>query len=214
MSKAIADQVKRQGSQGAKVVQCVVCKGDIQPYAGRPVSVYSKRYAHHPGQCVDTKARNATVHELAGQGELFGWSCRHIEPGTGEPVVCGELGSDRGEYERHMRSHGATALKPSFAPIRLRKTAPAAKLPKLDVNPLKWLHWTENDTERKGQFWSDGPDPHSVWVVPLHPAAWETPGKPARPVLLYSHGDGTWSTDWSRAKWDRREANRRAKRAA
>jgi hypothetical protein len=42
----------------------------------------------------------------------------------------------------------------------------------------------------------------------------QTPGKPAKPVLLYSHGDGIWSTDWSRAKWDRRDANRRAKRNA
>jgi hypothetical protein len=214
MSKAIADQLKRHGSQGAKVVTCVVCKGDIAPYAGRPVSLYSKRFAHHPGQCVDEHERAAQLRELVGQGALFAWSCRHVEPAGDIPLVCNELGTDRAEYERHMRTHGATALKPSFAPIRLRKTAPAAKLGKPIVNPFKWLTWAEDGIERKGQYWSDGPDPQSVWVVPLRPAPWETPGKPAKPVLLYSHGDGTWSTDWSRAKWDRRDANRRAKRNA
>ena len=51
----ITGQLARQGSQGSKVVQCVACKGDIQPYAGRPVSLYSNRYAHHPGDCQGSK---------------------------------------------------------------------------------------------------------------------------------------------------------------
>lgn len=56
----IAAQVERQGSQGATVVQCVVCRGDIPPYAGRPVSLYGK-YAHHPGQCADAADRAVKI---------------------------------------------------------------------------------------------------------------------------------------------------------
>ena len=224
----IADQLKRQGSQGAKVVRCAVCKGDIQAYAGRPVSLYGQRYAHHPGQCKDAAERSTALAEMAGQGALFAWSCRHVEPAADIPHVCDELGTDRAEYERHMRSHGLTAPKSAFTPVRLRKDAPAARLGKPSVNPFKWLHWHETlygaweagvgtpvlaEADRRGQYWSEGPDAHSIWVVPLHPAPWETPGKPAKPVCLYSHGDGRWSTDWSKAKSDRRDANRRAKAA-
>ena len=42
-STTIAEQLKRHGSQGGQTVQCVACKGDIQPYAGRPVSLHGKR---------------------------------------------------------------------------------------------------------------------------------------------------------------------------
>jgi hypothetical protein len=221
----ITDQLKRHGSQGSKVVQCVVCRGDIQPYAGRPVSLVSKRYAHHPGQCLDESERAVQLRELAGQGELFAWQCRHVEPAADMPAVCNATGTDRAECEAHMRNHGATALT-EYRPIRLRKSAPAARLAKPAVNPFKWLTWHETlygqweagvgnpvigEADRKGQYWSDGPDPHSVWVVPLQPAPWEPKDQPAKPVLLHSHGDGTWSTDWSRAKYDRRDANRKAK---
>lgn len=224
----ISDQLQRQGSQGSKVVRCVACQGDIQPYAGRPVSLYSGRYAHHPGQCQDAGSRLSQLREMAGQGELFAWQCRHVEPAGNLPVVCNEAGTDRPAYERHMRSHGLAVLH-EYRPIVLRKTAPAARLAKPAVNPFKWLTWHETltgewqagagnpvlaEADRKGQYWSDGPDPHSVWVVPLQPAPWELADRPAKPVCVYSHGDGTWSTDYSRAKWDRREANRRAKRNA
>jgi hypothetical protein len=212
-TSTIADQLKRHGSQGAKVVQCAACHGDIQPYAGQPVSLIGKLYAHHPGQCAGASERASQVRDKAVQGELFAWSCTRVEPGSASPVICSELGTDRDEYVRHMTSHG---LKPisTPAPIRLRRKAPAAKLAKPIVNPFKFLNWTENGTGRRGQYWADGPGPQSVWVVPLQPAAWEVAGRPAKPVLLYSHGDGTWSTDFSRAKWDRRDANRRAKRNA
>lgn len=208
-ASTIADQLKRHGSQGAKVVQCVTCKGDIQPYAGCPVSLYSGRFAHHPGQCRDAEERSATVREMAGQGALFGWSCRHVEPAADIPSVCGELGTDRAEYERHMRSHGASALK-SFAPIGLRKTAPAARLPKLDFSPFKFFLWTERmpdgtEVTRRGQFWSLSEAPHGVWVIRL-----DTPEL----VELYRDGAGNWTRDWSDAAVSRREANRRAKRLA
>lgn len=113
-----------------------------------------------------------------------------------------------------------------YRPVRLRKTAPATKLPKLEINPFKFVTWHQTrygawqagignpvlgEADRKGQFWSEGPDPHSIWVVPLHPAPWEPQNNPARPVCLYSHGNGSWSPDWSQAKRDRRDANRRAK---
>ena len=229
MSKTIAAQLERQGSQGAKVVQCVQCQGDIPPFAGRPVSVSSKRYAHHPGQCASTGARSATVRDMARQGELFAWSCRKVEPAADIPSVCDETGTDRATYEAHMHAHGLKAPATDYRPIRLRKGAPAAKLAKPNVNVTKFIYWHEvkygewqagignpviGQADRRGQSWAEGPQPHSIWVVPLAPAPWEPKGMAAKPVCLYSHGDGTWSADWSRAKSDRRDANRRAKSAA
>jgi hypothetical protein len=118
-----------------------------------------------------------------------------VEPAGVEPVVCGEFGTDRDEYVKHMAGHGFKSAS-TPAPIRLRRKAPAAKLPKLEVNPFKYVAWHHTlygeweagvgnpvigEADRKGQFWSDGPDPHSIWVVPLHPAPWEEQGKPAKP---------------------------------
>jgi hypothetical protein len=207
MSKITAAQIERQGSQGSKIVPCVACGGDIQPYAGRPVSL--SRYAHHPGQCADAAERSATVREMAGQGELFAWSCRHVEPGSSEPAVCSEMGTDRAEYDQHMREHGATPLKP-FAPIKLRRKAPAAKLPQLDFSPFKYIAWTEHmndgiEVTRRGQFWSLTEAPHGVWVIRLDTREL---------VELYRDGGGSWTRNWSDAAVSRREANRRAKRNA
>jgi hypothetical protein len=206
-STTIAEQLKRHGSQGATIVQCVACHGDIPAYAGRPVSLYSKRYAHHPGQCRDGEERSATVREMAGQGALFAWECRHVEPAGDLPLVCDERGTDRAEYEQHMRSHGATALKVP-APVKLRRTAPAAKLPKLDFSPFKFIIWTEHmhdgtEVTRRGQFWSLTEAPHGVWAITLDKQEL---------VELYRDGDGNWSRNWSDAAASRREANRRAKR--
>jgi hypothetical protein len=206
----IADQLKRHGSQGAKTVQCVVCRGDIPPYAGRPVSLHTNRFAHHPGQCQDDAERRATVREMAGQGELFAWSCRHVEPAGDIPLVCDERGTDRAEYEHHMRGHGLTPVKSAFAPIKLRKTAPAAKLPKLDFSPFKFIVWAERmhdgtEVTRRGQFWSLTEAPHGVWAIRLDTREL---------VELYRDGDGNWSRNWSDAAASRREANRRAKRNA
>ena len=209
---SVVEQLKRHSSNGSKVVVCVSCAGDIQPFAGRPVSLIGSRYAHHPGQCVDHAQRAVQVRDKAVQGELFAWSCRHVEPGSVAPVVCGEFGTDRSEYVAHMAAHGLKLIK-TGKPVRLRGKAPAAKLPPLDFNVFKYFRWTQDGIERKGQFWSLAEAPHSVWVVPLYPMPWEPQGKPAKPVELHSHGDGSWSQDWSRAKWDRRDASRRAKQS-
>ena len=203
-STTIAGQLKSRGSQGNKTVQCVACHGDIAPYAGRPVNLLSNRYAHHSGQCVDRAERSAAVHELIGQGELFAWSCRHVEPAGDIPCVCDELGTDRAEYEAHIRAHGATALKVA-APVRLRKIAPAAKLPKLDFSPFKYITWTEREVSRRGQFWSLTEAPHGVWVITFDTREL---------VELYRDGEGNWTRNWSDAAASRREGNRRAKRAA
>src|SRR6516162_10092631 len=134
-ASTIADQLKRHSSQGSKVVSCVACHGDIQPFAGRPVSLIGKLYAHHPGQCAGADERASQVRDKAVQGELFAWSCTHVEPGSVNPVICDEFGTDRDEYVRHMAGHG---LKPitTPAPIHLRRKAPAAKLNKPIVNPF------------------------------------------------------------------------------
>ncbi len=96
---------------------------------------------------------------------------------------------------------------------------------------LKFVHWHEvkcgewqagtgnpvlGEADRRGQYWAEGSDPHSIWVVPLAPAPWEPKDRPAKPVCLYTHGDGTWSMDWSRAKSARtgREPPREVRRGA
>ena len=228
MSRASASLAKR-GSQGSKIVPCVQCGGDIQPYAGRKVAEYSERYAHHPGQCKDAGSRTESVRSAARQGELFAWSCRMVTPNGDNPRVCDAGGTDRAEYSAHMHSHGFKGCQPGYKRPRLSKRAPAASLPKASVDvfgPVTWHHvihgeWQEGvgnpvlwESDRSGQYWSEGPDAHSIWVVPFAPAPWETPGQPAKPVCLYSHGDGTWSADWSRAQSDRRDANRKIKRLA
>lgn len=227
MAKTIAAQLEGQGSQGGKVVQCAACKGDIQPYAGRLVTTLSKRYAHHPGQCPDAGSRSVTVRDMGRRGELFGWSCRKVEPAADIPSVCDETGTDRAAYTAHMAAHGLKA--PDWRPMRRRKTTTTARLPKPAVNVFKYVHWHEvklgewqagignpvlGETDRRGQYWSEADHPHSIWVVPLEVAPWEPKDRPARAVQLYDHGDGHWSTDWSAAKWARRGANRRAKTQA
>ncbi len=117
---SVTAELERQGSQGAKVVQCVQCKGDIQPYAGRLVSTRGKRYAHHPGQCTDAGPRSTTVRDMARQGVLFGRSCRKVAPAADIPSVCDETGTDRAAYEAHMRAHGLKAPGADYRPIRLR----------------------------------------------------------------------------------------------
>jgi len=108
---------------------------------------------------------------------------------------------------------------------RLNAAFPATRAPKPSVNVFKYVHWHETrcgewqpgvgnpvigEADRRGQWFSDADQPHSVWVIPLERAPWEGPGRPA-PVQLYSHGDGRFSMDWSAARWDRRRANRHAK---
>jgi len=109
MAKTIAAQLKREGSQGGKVVTCVRCHGDIQPYAGQPASLIGKQYTHQAGQCVDAGERTVAVRDMGRQGELFAWSCRKVTPAADIPSVCDESGTDRAAYEAHMRGHGLKA---------------------------------------------------------------------------------------------------------
>ena len=90
---------------------------------------------------------------------------------------------------------------------------------------MKYLTWTERrygdwqpgignpligEATRRGQFWSEGPYPHSVWVLPFEPAPWESTSRPAVPVTLFIIEPGHYTTDWSEAKRGRREASRRS----
>jgi hypothetical protein len=72
----------------------------------------------------------------------FAWACFRAE----DAPQCAS-GYDQGEYEAHMRGHGAKALTPAFKRVRLRKRAPVAALPKLEVNVFKWAHWHQKHTE-------------------------------------------------------------------
>ena len=210
---------KRPESNGSKVATCVRCKGEIQPYAGRSVALIRGQYAHQPGRCKDQAQREAAVHELAGQGSLFAWRCDRVELGDVTGTVCAESGTDRAEYVAHMADHGKR-LPSGAAKIRLRKSAPGASLPKLEVSPFKWLRWTErvyaewqagignellSERERRGQFWAEADGPHCYWYLPFD-------ASDRQPVRLYARGDGTLTPDWSEARRARSDANRRAKR--
>ena len=223
MSKSIADRCKSRGSQGGKVVRCVRCGGDIPPYAGRKVAELRETYAHHPGQCQDHDERTATLRKVA-QQSMFAWECVHIEPGTTQPEICSIAGTETTAYTEHMRrEHGATQLHPTMSPIKLRKGIPAAARQAPIVPPFKRLAWTEKHaarwspegqetwtTEHRGQFWANGPEPHSVIAI----EDMRGTGRPNRLVTLYVRADGSVTPDWSSAKHNRREANAAAKRAA
>jgi hypothetical protein len=64
---------------------------------------------------------------------------------------------------------------------------------------------------RRGQFLSEGPSPHSVWVIPLEPAPWET-GHPAT-VTLFVIEPGRYTTDYQEFRSQRRAVNRRTREA-
>ena len=224
----MSKRTDRPRSNGSKLVTCAMCSGDVQPYAGRALSLYGSKFAHHPGQCADSADRSAEVRSQAHQGTLlFAWTCQHLEPGSYDDsaTLCDVFGTDRADYAAHMKGHGKTAPK-TESKIRLRKPAPAAKLPATNMaRPLKTLCWTRRTygdwqpgtgqpcTERqmRGQFWSNGPDAHEVWAITYTP---HSSGIKPELVKLYVHGDGSVSEDWSAAKSSRRDANRVAKRSA
>ncbi len=214
-------EIKAQ-SQGGKVVACVRCRGDIQPYAGRAVSLIGNHYSHHPGQCVDRSARETAMHDAA-QLELFAWSCGHVKPSYdgGPPAVCDVAGSDRAEYAAHMRDHGKRTLTAEPI-IMLRAKAPAAQRQAPRVPAFKRITWTERhycawqpsvgnerlpDTQHVGQYWANGPEANTVVVI----EDMRSKGLPNRLVTLYVDGAGHLVPDWSDAKSSRRDANRVAK---
>ena len=208
-------------SQGSKTVPCVRCQGDIQPYAGRAVSLLSGVFAHHPGKCADRPARTAAMHQTA-QLELFAWHCDHIEPSFDgrAPVTCIAAGSDRAEYVSHMRGHGKRTLTTEPL-IKLRSKVPAAQRQTPRVPAFKRVTWTQRhysdwqpgvgqerlpDTHHVAQFWANGAEANTVVVIEDRRAA----RMPNRLVTLYLDGAGQLVPDWTDAKSSRRDANRRA----
>jgi hypothetical protein len=97
-------------------------------------------------------ARAAKLHANVGPVALqlgFAWCCTKTTPAESygaDPVMCEESGTDRGEYEAHMRGHGARAYHGTKR-IRLRRKPPAATMRKLDVPVTKWLRWDEDHRE-------------------------------------------------------------------
>lgn len=79
----------------------------------------------------------------------FAWACAREIPAQAygeQPAVCGASGYERDEYTAHMRGHGRKSPTGTKL-IRLRKGAPAARLPKLDFSPFKRATWTQTHTE-------------------------------------------------------------------
>lgn len=223
----MAKRTDRPRSNGSKGAVCVKCVGDIQPYAGVALSAYGSKFTHHPGQCADAAERSAQLRSQAHQGELFAWSCRRVEQGTkydDMTEVCDAGGTDRAEYVAHMKAHGETPVKPEPR-IRLRRPAPAAKLTAPLVQPFKTLTWVRKtysewqpgigqectETPMRGQFWSNGADPHSVTAITYTPYR---SGQRPELVTLYLRADGSVTPDWSEARQSRREGNRLVKRQA
>jgi hypothetical protein len=219
----VAERCKRHGSQGDKTVRCARCKGHIEPYAGVRVAELRETYVHHPGKCQDSAERSATLRKVAQQA-MFAWECSHAEPGVTEPEICSIAGmgheSEQAYLEHFRREHGATPVKPTVQPIRLRKGVPHAPRQAPRVMPFKRIEWTEHhyaewkpgvgnerlaDTHHRGQFWANGPDAHSVIVIEDRRAV----GLPNVLKTLYLDANGTLTADWSDARSDRREANRR-----
>jgi hypothetical protein len=223
-------KASKLSSNGGKDAVCVRCQATIAPYAGVAANTHSTKFTHHPGQCADAGEREASLRAKA-TANGFAWSCRQMELGewNAAPSICDEAGADRAAYERHMKAHGMTA--PTAQPkVRLRKRAPAAPRVAPLVLPFKYLTWTERkygpweagvgnpligECERRGQYWSNTDTPNSVWVIPLEHAPWESTARPPAPVQLYLTGiPGQYTTDWSAARSERREAKRRAGKAA
>ena len=207
-------------SSNTEDTTCVRCLGKITAYAGRPAG---NRYAHHPGQCVTRGEQERDALKLARQTTMFAATCQRIDESTtfGTPVMCEFATTGRQAAAEHFRAeHGAKQLHPGEKPIRLRKSAPAAKFPPLEVAPFKRITWTHRtyrewvagkgqectETAMRGQFWSDGPHPHSIWVIP-DPVG----GRPQQPVTLLLDGQGGAHENWSDARTIRREGNRSAK---
>ena len=95
----------------------------------------------------------------------FAWHC--VKSST--EGQCDEAGNDRAEYAAHMRGHGAKAIRGTRS-IKLKRRPPAATLGKLDVLPLKWLHWEETHSEPLPCTCGHGHDEHGPqWVKPEHP---------------------------------------------
>lgn len=129
-------------SNGGKAAQCVKCSQEIQPYAGRALSLYGSSFAHHAGQCPDAGERAASVRTMA-QASLFAWSCGRAEPAEYDAGVkrCDVSGTDAGTLADHMRGHGMTPL-PLPAMITLRRKPPAARLARAAIpSPFKTLRW-------------------------------------------------------------------------
>lgn len=203
---------------------CLKCAGKIAPYAGRPVSAYGSKFAHHPGQCVDRDELARDLHKLAVQTTMFAASCRMINPDASydDQAICEFATTDRQAWTGHMRTEHKTYPLKSEKPIRLRKSAPAARLAPVEIPPFKYVRWTHRtysewqpdvgqtctETEMRGQFWANGPDPHSVWVLPITASGAYVP-----PVTLYLAGGQAYQS-WSDAKSARREVNRRHSLAA
>jgi hypothetical protein len=205
MARSIADQCKAHGSQGAKVVRCVRCGGNIQPYAGRRVAAYSDRYAHHWGQCQDQAEREAALRQVAEQTE-FAWECRHVESGSTEAELCNVAGmglDSEATYRKHIADHGKRELKPTVAPIKLRRKPPAAKGQVPNVPPFKRIVWTQDGQEHRGQFWANGAGQYEVIAIEDRRHL----GLSNRLVTLYLDGQGNLSPDYSAAKSDRKRSH-------
>jgi hypothetical protein len=222
-----AERCKRHGSQGDKTVRCAKCKGDIPPYAGVKVAELRETYVHHPGQCADAAERAETLRKVAQQA-MFAWDCSHVQPGVTEPEICSIAGMGRESADAYLehfrREHGATVLKPTVAPVRLRKGAAAAPRQAPRVPPFKRTEWETTEhfptgetgehgqplyrevtSRHRGQFWCNAAEANAVVVIEDR----RSQGLPNVLTTLYLDASGKLTADWSAARSDRREAGRR-----
>lgn len=109
------------------------------------------------------------------------WTQEHTTPGTCE---CGHTAG------AHKAWHGNDSVRYACGSCECSVDGSAFSPP------------VRESAERCGQFWANGPGPHSVWVLPSEPAPWED-GR-AAPVLLYVGSAGRLFTESYSAKYDRR----------
>lgn len=114
------------------------------------------------------------------------WTQEHVTPGT-----C-ECGHTTGAH--HARHGTASDGEPT--------TMGACESCPCRVEFWSLPAGTTQSAERRGQFWSAGPHPHSIWVLPFDAAPWEDGN--AAPVLVYPGKPGRAFTDAYSARYDRR----------
>ena len=122
-------------------------------------------------------------------GTGFAWECRKPVTEDGQTRECGASGSDRAEYERHMRGHGLKTAKSAYTPAKPWKPPRPKDYAPGPADPgqrIEWEHVTEGHRDpgdgtwtpetrqaRAGIIWSVADVPSAWWVIPD-----DDPGRP------------------------------------
>jgi hypothetical protein len=104
-------------------------------------------------------------------GTGFAWACRKPVTEKGQPRECGASGSDRAEYERHMRGHGLKTAKSAYTPPKPWKPPRPKDYAPGPTDPgqrIEWQHAGDDGETRTvtGVIWSPADRPNTWWAQP------------------------------------------------